>query len=83
MGHFYGTVQGNRGETSRTGSKNSGIKGHLRGWKSGVRIVGQYNNEKEQDEFIVYATFGSDGEKNKLPEIEIGKIIDGRFFKKE
>lgn len=32
MSHFYGYLQGNRGVTTRGGSRKSGISAHLRSW---------------------------------------------------
>ena len=32
MSHFYGTIQGNRGEATRCGTKNSGINVYAAGW---------------------------------------------------
>jgi len=38
MAHFYGSMQGGRGETTRTGTKNSGLSAHIRGWNVGVLV---------------------------------------------
>lgn len=32
MSHFYGYLQGNRGQVTRAGSRQSGISAHLRSW---------------------------------------------------
>ena len=32
MSYFYGYLTGNRGNVTRTGSKKSGIRAHLRSW---------------------------------------------------
>ena len=32
MSYFYGYLTGNRGDVTRTGSKTSGIRAHLRSW---------------------------------------------------
>ncbi len=37
MAHFYASIQGNRGEATRMGSKDSGIDGHVRGWGVGIK----------------------------------------------
>lgn len=39
MGHFYAEIQGNRGEATRMGTKDSGIYGHIRGWNIGARVT--------------------------------------------
>ncbi len=58
MAQFYAEIQGNRGEATRMGTKNSGIRGHIRGWNVGVRIEGSHG---DRDTFDVYATSGSSG----------------------
>jgi len=39
MSHFYASIKGSRGEATRLGTPNSGIKGHIRGWNLGVRVA--------------------------------------------
>lgn len=60
MSHFYAEIQGNRGLASRQGTANSGIWGHIRGWNCGIEVRGIINEDGE-DEFLVYATRGSNG----------------------
>ena len=36
MSYFYGYLTGNRGPTTRTGSRKSGISAHLRSWNNDV-----------------------------------------------
>uniref|UniRef100_A0A6M3LHX6 Uncharacterized protein n=1 Tax=viral metagenome TaxID=1070528 RepID=A0A6M3LHX6_9ZZZZ len=57
MSHFYASIQGNGGEATRTGSKKSGVEGHIRGWNIGVRVVCTHENGK--DVIRVYKTGGS------------------------
>jgi hypothetical protein len=38
MAHFYGNLQGSRGEATRMGTKNSGIEAHVRGWGVGIYV---------------------------------------------
>lgn len=38
MAHFYGTLQGNRGEASRLGTKDSGITTYAASWEGAVRV---------------------------------------------
>lgn len=45
MSHFYGTVQGNRGEASRGGSKHSGMTTHCASWAGSVRCNAYQNAE--------------------------------------
>ncbi len=38
MSHFYGTLEGSRGEASRCGSKDSGITTYAAGWSGAIRV---------------------------------------------
>lgn len=58
MSRFYGSIQGNRGEATRQGSKDSGITGHIRGWNVGARVE-CYVNAEGKDCVCVYKTGGS------------------------
>lgn len=59
MGHFYGTVRGNRGEASRMGSKLSGMYAHIRGWTIGVAVELHHDAAKDIDVVQVFKTSGS------------------------
>jgi len=60
MSHFYASINGSaKSEATRQGTKKTGIKGHIRGWKSGVKVYGLYDITRECDEFQIYATIGS------------------------
>lgn len=72
MSRFYANIQGNRGQATRQGTKNSGIRGHVRGWNVGISVVGQVN-ENGDDIFTVFLTSGSNGSK---PEKLIGGFME-------
>jgi len=38
MSHFYGTLQGNRGEATRSGNKSSGLQTHAAGWGGAISV---------------------------------------------
>jgi hypothetical protein len=59
MAHFYGSMQGARGETTRTGTAASGLWGHLRGWHVGAKV--SLHCQDGEDEVSVGATAGSSG----------------------
>ena len=59
MSRFYADITGGRGTATRQGHAASGIRGHVRGWRSGVKVRGYA--EGEADEFAIYATSGSSG----------------------
>lgn len=58
MANFRATIKGTRGQASRLGSKNSGIKAHVNGWDVGIDVCASVNTDG-QDEFRVYLTGGS------------------------
>lgn len=60
MSHFYDSIQGNRGEATRCGTKDSGMTAHIRGWNIGV-AVSLYVDSKGRDVVQVYRTTGSSG----------------------
>lgn len=65
MAQFYASIQGNRGEATRVGTKSSGIVGHIRGWEVGARVY--CSHENGHDVVRVYKTSGSTGrEREKL-----------------
>lgn len=39
MAHFYGVIQGNRGEATRMGSKASGLETTAASWQGSVRVM--------------------------------------------
>lgn len=63
MSRFYADISGGRGTTTRQGHAASGIRGHIRGWQSGVLVIGRATGERsadgDHDVFEVYATSGS------------------------
>ncbi len=76
MAHFYASIQGARGETTRTGTKASGIEGHIRGWDSGV-FVQSLNTGPTKDEFAVWATSGSN-DAHTSRYLGVVKLVDSR-----
>ena len=38
MSHFYGTLQGSRGEATRCGTANSGLVTYAAGWKGAICV---------------------------------------------
>lgn len=62
MAQFMGVIRGNRDAASRLGSKDSGIDGHIKGWRSGVKVKAYHDSDTNRDVFDVYATRGSNGD---------------------
>ena len=49
MSHFYGRIQGDRGEATRTGSKGSGIRATINSWNNEVYAhLGADNEGKDE-----------------------------------
>jgi hypothetical protein len=63
MAQFYASIQGNRGEATRVGTKDSGLFGHIRGWYVGAQVEMVHINGK--DVCRIYLTGGSTGRKEK------------------
>lgn len=86
MAHFYGEIQGNRGEATRMGTKDSGFRSHIRGWHVGASVNCNHNNSKDRDQVSIYATTGSSGgmrehladviEKDSGIEIQLNSRLD-------
>ena len=49
MGHFRGTLGGNRGQASRLGTKSSGLYTTCNGWGVGCEASIHYNKELDKD----------------------------------
>lgn len=58
MAHFYGSMQGSRGEATRMGTKNSGITAHIRGWDIGANVDVR-TDSNGNDVVTVFLTHGS------------------------
>ncbi len=48
LAHFYAKIQGNRGEATRTGTKNSGITADIASWSGSVHVeLWKHDNGKD------------------------------------
>jgi hypothetical protein len=73
MSHFYGTLQGNRGEVTRTGSKNSGITAYSASWNGAIRVC-VYADEEGNDCYRVdQTTWHGHGISEPIAEGKIGE----------
>ena len=75
MAQFKAEIKGNRGATSRLGHKTTGIKGHICGWETGIRVEGHHDDELG-DVFLVYQTGGS---LSRTREVLLGKLVGESF----
>ena len=77
MSHFYGTVQGNRGEASRGGSKDSGIISHIASWEGAIKVQAWYDEKIKKDMVRVKKTkWRGVGENKVLYEGEMGEVMN-------
>jgi hypothetical protein len=53
MAHFYGTMQGNRGKSTRCATKNSGLTVTAASWDGAVSVSLSYNESTGKNEFTV------------------------------
>ena len=58
MARFRAIIRGNRGEASRLGSQDSGIRAYINGWNIGVHVY-IFVNDEGKDEIRVWKTGGS------------------------
>lgn len=59
MAQFIASIQGNRGESTRLGSKSSGISASASGWNIGARV--RIDHVDGKDVVRVFRTGGSHG----------------------
>lgn len=71
MAHFIGVVQGSRGEASRLGGKETGMRVNANGWEAGVTVRAVHIDGK--DRFYLYRTAGSNGYTSQ----HIATVIEG------
>ena len=77
MTHFRATIQGNRGEASRLGSKPSGIKATVNGWDIGTSIYAEHSELLQSDLIRVHFTGGSNS-RTSYGSITV-TLKDGKF----
>lgn len=59
MADYMGIVKGQRGETSRLGSKRSGLHAYANAWRVGAHSSLHYSSERDCDVVTVWLTDGS------------------------
>ncbi len=56
MSHFYGTLQGSRGQATRCGAKNSGLQTLAASWSGAIEVNIDHNEKTGEDYYRIYAT---------------------------
>ena len=75
MSYFYGSTQGNRGETTRGGSKRSGLRSTANGWSFGGEVSIHYDSALDTDVVTFYTTNGSNSSRSRVMSFA---LIDGK-----
>ena len=73
MSEFYGWLQGNRGETHRCGSKNSGVWAKIQSWYNSCSIDLRRDENTQED--VLSIDFGSKGRKKNMRVYINGKKV--------
>ena len=53
MSHFYSVIQGNRGQATRCGTKNSGVTATAASWTGAIRTDLWYSPEDDVNRYTV------------------------------
>lgn len=53
MSHFYGTLQGSRGEATRCGTKHSGVTTVAASWKGCIQVRVWYDEKTKTDKYLI------------------------------
>lgn len=54
MSHFYGTLQGMRGQATRCGSKDSGISTAAASWSGAIKVEVFHDDKTGEERYNVY-----------------------------
>jgi hypothetical protein len=53
MSHFYGVLQGSRGQATRCGTKNSGVETTAASWDGAIQVDLRYDEESDKNIYTV------------------------------
>ncbi|MCP4900166.1 MAG: hypothetical protein GY906_24610 [bacterium] len=59
MSHFYSSIQGNRGEATRCGTKGSGIRATAQSWEGSISVIMDHDHNSSKNTYEIRATSGS------------------------
>jgi len=74
MATFYGRMQGNRKEVTRTG--HSYLRTENNGWTQGIRVIGSINESGT----VVHEVFLTGGSNYPGKELFLGVLENGEWF---
>lgn len=80
MAHFYGTIDGNRGEASRLGSKDSGFRATAASWSGAISVTLSHCNGRDEARVEMTPWHGQ-GERATLYDGPVGEVAsDAGWF---
>jgi len=74
MSHFYGTLQGSRGQASRCGTKKEGMETYTASWEGAIRCRSYINDKGEDCVKIDQVLWQGKGTQKVLYDGLIGKV---------
>jgi hypothetical protein len=80
MSHFYGTLQGSRGEATRCGTKGSGVVTHAASYEGAVR-VGLYHYEGKDYARVSLTTWCNAGIEKEIYHGPVGSFAVPEVWK--
>lgn len=83
MAHFYGEIQGNKGEASRLGSKQSGFRTVAASWSGAIETYIYWDKDAKRNMFSVYLIpwgGSSDGKRKLIAEGILDSAIDDPYI---
>ncbi len=77
MSHFYGTLQGNRGQVTRGGTANSGLTTVAAGWRGAIKV--HVTETPDGDVYDVYLIqwHGSQGQPRCIASGKLDSSVNG------
>jgi hypothetical protein len=83
MEYFFANVDGNDNKNA-AGDRERGIYAHIRTKDLGIKIVGRYDESKDEEEFYISITSGDSMKVSDLPYARITKsdLKTGRYSRK-
>lgn len=82
MAHFYGEIQGSRGEASRLGNKKSGFRTVAASWSGAIETYVYWDEDAKRNMFNVYLIpwGSSDGKRKLIAEGILDSAIDDPYI---
>lgn len=86
MAHFYSSIQGPRGETTREGTKSSGISAYVQSWTGRIEASFDHDSREDRDYACVVLTTGPSGSGRSTDitgNIDVAALVQAASFDAE